>query len=228
MKIVALTGAGISRESGLKTFRDSNGLWENHEIEDVATFSGFQRNPQLVLDFYNERRRQVCQAEPNDGHRALAALGQNHHLSIITQNIDDLHERAGTQSEVIHIHGNIHQVIPVSGDLPAIRWQGDCNVGDFYPGTEIQLRPDVVWFGEPVRRWANCVELVKTCDVLIISGTSAEVYPAALLINLTNAAEIFVVDPKPPTIDRKATILTESASTGIPKIQELLNARNSQ
>lgn len=193
-KLVVLSGAGISAESGIKTFRDSNGLWENHKIEDVASPEGFARNPELVLDFYNLRRRQLHEVEPNEAHKILAELQKDFDVHIITQNVDDLHERAGSQS-VVHLHGELNKVRPVNNEEKIISWEGDLNWGDTDEnGT--QLRPHIVWFGEMVPEMENAATIASTADILLVVGTSLQVYPAASLLHyVSSRCEIFVIDP---------------------------------
>ena len=206
---VILTGAGISSESGLKTFRAADGLWENYAIEEVATPMGWQKNPQLVLDFYNERRKQCQMAKPNSAHLDLVKLEQKYKVSIITQNIDDLHERAGS-SFVLHLHGEIMKVcssLDTSLTYPA---NGDTKTGDKCEKNS-QIRPFIVWFGEEVPLITKAIEIVKTADLLIIIGTSLAVYPAAGLVDeASSGIPIYLIDPDPQreithTIKKKAT-----------------------
>lgn len=194
-KIVVFSGAGISAESGVKTFRDHDGLWENHRIEDVASPEGFLENPQLVLDFYNARRRQLNQVEPNDAHLILAELQEFYEVEIITQNVDDLHERAGSK-KVLHLHGELKKARPIDSDVDIVVWENDLNVGD-KNDKGVQLRPHIVWFGETVSEMENAIEITSTADYFIVIGTSMTVYPAAGLIHyLPEHCEIFVIDPK--------------------------------
>lgn len=194
-KIVVFSGAGISAESGVKTFRDHDGLWENHRIEDVATPKGFLKNPQLVLDFYNVRRRQLNEVEPNDAHLILAELQEFYEVEIITQNVDDLHERAGSK-KVLHLHGALKKARPIDSDVDIVVWENDLNVGD-KNDKGVQLRPHIVWFGETVSEMENAIEITSTADYFIVIGTSMTVYPAAGLIHyLPDDCEIFVIDPK--------------------------------
>lgn len=193
-KLVVLSGAGISAESGVKTFRDSNGLWENHSVEDVASPEGFERDPKLVLDFYNARRRQLLEVEPNQAHFILAELENNYEVEIITQNVDDLHERAGS-TKVLHLHGELKKARPVNSDSQIISWEKDLNIGDLnFDG--VQLRPHIVWFGEMVKEMDAAIEICAGADLFLIVGTSLSVFPAAGLINyLPENCEIFVIDP---------------------------------
>lgn len=222
MKIAVLTGAGVSAESGIKTFRDSDGLWEGHDVMEVASPEGFQRNPFLVLDFYNQRRRQLLTVRPNAAHIALAQLEQNHEVTIITQNVDDLHERAGS-SNVIHLHGELLKVRSTFDEDLILDWKEDLNLGDFCEHNH-QLRPHIVWFGEMVPLIEMTAEIVEQADAIIIVGTSMQVYPAASLMQFAKEdAKIYFVDPKPSISETKRiTVFAENASTAVPKIVELL------
>lgn len=193
-KLVVLSGAGISAESGIKTFRDSNGLWENHRVEDVASPEGFARDPQLVLDFYNLRRRQLKEVQPNEAHQILADLESDFDVHIITQNVDDLHERAGS-TKVLHLHGELLKARPVNSDSNIIPWENDLNLGDLnYEG--IQLRPQIVWFGEMVPAMEQATIITSSADIFVVIGTSMQVYPAAELIHyVSENCEIYVIDP---------------------------------
>ncbi|THH37677.1 SIR2 family NAD-dependent protein deacylase [Neolewinella litorea] len=194
--VVVLSGAGISAESGLKTFRDSNGLWEEHRVEDVATPEAFARNPELVMRFYNLRRAQLRDARPNEGHRLIAELEQQYRVTVITQNVDDLHERGGS-TRVLHLHGELTKVRPVRGHGKPRPWSGDLAIGDVdEQGT--QLRPHIVWFGEEVPMIERAVEEVQTADAVIIVGTSLQVYPAAGLVGFApESAPVIYIDPSP-------------------------------
>jgi len=218
MKIVILSGAGISAESGLGTFRDSGGLWEKFNIEDVATPQAWNKNPKLVLAFYNERRRQNNLAIPNDGHLALKELEAHFQVDIITQNIDDLHERAGS-SNVLHLHGEIKKAKTFELSEKYYEIDGDIEIGDL--GQDgLQLRPHVVWFGESVPQLLNAAKVVEEADVFIVVGTSLNVYPAANLIHYTKSNCLrYLVDPN--TIDMnfsKAEHVKMNATIGIPKL----------
>jgi NAD-dependent deacetylase len=195
-KIVVLTGAGISAESGLQTFRDADGLWEGHNVYDVATPEAWQRDPVMVQEFYNIRRRSVLEAKPNDAHSALVMLEDKYDVQIITQNIDDLHERAGSK-QVLHLHGIITKA--QSEKYPHLTYdiQGhELKMGDLCE-RGYQLRPHVVWFGEPVPMIEKAIEICSSADIAIVIGTSLQVYPAAGLLDvLPPNAEIFLVDPK--------------------------------
>ena len=193
-KLVVFSGAGISAESGVQTFRDSNGLWENHRVEDVASPEGFTKNPQMVLDFYNARRRQLNDIKPNKAHLILAELEKHFDVEIITQNVDDLHERAGSK-KVIHLHGELKKARPVNSDSNIILWEKDLNVGDLnFEG--IQLRPHIVWFGEMVAEMEKAIEITSHADFFLVVGTSMSVYPAAGLIHyIPKTCKVFVIDP---------------------------------
>jgi len=222
MKIVVLTGAGISAESGLKTFRDSNGLWEGHDVMQVATPEGFKNDAALVLEFYNQRRRQLLEVQPNNAHTALAQLEATHDVTIITQNVDDLHERAGSTA-VIHLHGELLKVRSSVNAQYIVDWQQDVCVGDMCPNGH-QLRPHIVWFGEAVPMLDVAIDHVESADALLIVGTSMQVYPAAGLVQYaSNHAPIYFVDPK-PSIDssNRITVFAEKATTGVPKAIERL------
>lgn len=192
--LVVLSGAGISAESGVRTFRDSNGLWENHRVEDVATPEAFAVNPQLVLNFYNERRRQLNVVQPNDAHRLLAELERDFNVQIITQNVDDLHERAGSTC-VIHLHGELKKARSVLPYSEPVEWNNDLNVGDVDVQGN-QLRPHIVWFGEEVPEMAVAQSIAELADIFLVIGTSLQVYPAAGLLHaIPGQCEVFVIDP---------------------------------
>lgn len=194
--IVVLTGAGISAESGIQTFRDSNGLWENHDVMEVASPRGFENNPELVLEFYNQRRRQLKTVEPNAAHYSIAQLEENYQVFVVTQNIDDLHERAGS-SNILHLHGELFKVRPVGKSEPVINWYEDLTLGDLSEDG-IQLRPHIVWFGESVPNMDQAVQLVAQADLLVVVGTSLQVYPAAGLVDYApQYTPIVVIDPNP-------------------------------
>ncbi|MFT2704438.1 SIR2 family NAD-dependent protein deacylase, partial [Helicobacter pylori] len=177
--LVILSGAGISAESGIKTFRDADGLWEGHDIMEVASPYGWKKNPQKVLDFYNQRRRQLFEVYPNKAHEALAELEKHYQVNIITQNVDDLHERAGS-SCILHLHGELLSVRSEKDPNLVYRWEKDLNLGDLAKDKS-QLRPDIVWFGEAVPLFEEAISLVKQAHLLIIIGNSLQVYPAASL-----------------------------------------------
>lgn len=224
-KLVVLSGAGISAESGVKTFRDSDGLWEDHRVEDVASPEGFERNPQLVLDFYNQRRKQLLEVKPNRAHEILAELENDFDVTIITQNVDDLHERAGS-TKVLHLHGELKKARPVDDDSEIISWEIDLNLGDC-TDNGIQLRPHIVWFGEMVTEMENAVKIVEEADLLLIIGTSMNVYPAAGLIhNVPSNCEIFVIDPKlPAQFKANFNCFQTTATEGMALLKKQLLAR---
>ena len=223
MKIAVLTGAGVSAESGIKTFRDSDGLWEGHDGMEVASPEGFTRNPEVVLDFYNQRRKQLLSVQPNAAHYALVALEDKHDVTIITQNVDDLHERAGS-TNVIHLHGELLKVRSTGDENLVLEWKEDLNLGDVCENNH-QLRPHIVWFGEMVPMIEVAAEVVEQADAILIIGTSMQVYPAAGLVQYAKPdAQIFFVDPKPSISEsKKITVFAEKASIGVPKVVELLN-----
>jgi NAD-dependent deacetylase len=213
--IVVLTGAGMSAESGLKTFRDADGLWEGHDVMSVASPGGFARNPELVLDFYNQRRKQLLQVEPNTAHVALANLEKDFKVTIITQNVDDLHERAGSKN-VIHLHGELLKVRSTNDEFDIQEWTTDLLLGDTC-AKGYQLRPHIVWFGEAVTMIPKAISVCKSADILLIIGTSMQVYPAASLIHyVSHQTKIYYIDPK-PTIEsnHQITVIAKKASEGI-------------
>ncbi len=220
--IVVLTGAGMSAESGIKTFRDADGLWEGHDVMEVASPQGFSANPELVLDFYNQRRRQLLNVEPNTAHFALSALEKEYKVSIITQNVDDLHERSGS-SKIIHLHGELLKVRSVYNEFDILHWAKDLNLGDKCK-KGYQLRPHIVWFGEAVPMIDKAVTICQTADILLIIGTSMQVYPAASLMHyVSNTTKIFYIDPKPAMIsNNQITVIAETATVGIFKFTDLL------
>ncbi len=222
--MVVLTGAGISAESGLKTFRDANGLWEGHDVMEVASPQGFSKNPELVLSFYNQRRRQLLQVQPNEGHKALVKLENHFEVQIITQNVDNLHEKAGS-SNVLHLHGELLKVRSTVTETKILDWQKDLNLGDRDENGH-QLRPHIVWFGEMVPLLETAIQITQTADILIIIGTSMQVYPAASLVNFVNSGiPIYFIDPKPNVHQadfENLTILATSATVGVPKLVKLL------
>lgn len=198
MKIVVLTGAGISAPSGIKTFRDSDGLWENHRIEDVATPEAWQKNPELVLEFYNQRRLNVINSQPNTAHFYLAELEKEQNVQIITQNVDDLHERAGSKN-ILHLHGEIMLAKSSRADQDhkyyKVKSDGLLKKGD-YCDSGYQLRPHIVWFGEDVPLYPKALEIAREADILIVIGTSLQVYPAAALAYQTKTGcQLIIVDP---------------------------------
>lgn len=220
--IVVLTGAGMSAESGLKTFRDADGLWEGHNVMDVATPEGFKSNPQLVLEFYNQRRRQLLEVQPNSAHVDLAKLEAEYKVSIITQNVDDLHERAGS-SNVIHLHGELLKSRNIIDPEDCFARDCDINLGDTCPNGH-QLRPHIVWFGEAVPMIDKAIEVCATADILIIIGTSMQVYPAASLMHyVPEGTPIFFIDPKPAMESRgHLTVIAETATKGVKTLIDML------
>ncbi|SHI61888.1 SIR2 family NAD-dependent protein deacylase [Flavobacterium terrae] len=223
-KIVVLTGAGMSAESGINTFRDSNGLWENHDIMEVASPEGWRNNPALVLDFYNKRRAQLKEVKPNRGHEILAELEKNFDVQIITQNVDNLHEKAGS-SHVLHLHGELTKVRSVADENYILDWTEDIHLGDTDTNGN-QLRPQIVWFGEAVPAIEDAIPMMEEADIVIIIGTSLQVYPAAGLMHYAKSSTpVFYIDPKPATIYDLANpleVLAMSASEGLSKIQNQL------
>jgi len=222
-KIVVFSGAGISAESGLKTFRDSDGLWENYEITEVATPEAWNRNPTLVLDFYNMRRKQVLSAQPNPAHYGLVELEEQFDITIITQNIDDLHERAGNK-KILHLHGEIlksrstltDKVYSISGE--------ELNIGDLCE-KKGQLRPHIVWFGESVPNMIEASNICENADILIVVGTSLNVYPAANVIDyVPSKCKIYLIDPKEVATGYQSNVvfIKENASKGVPKLVKQL------
>ena len=223
-KIVVLSGAGISAESGIKTFRDSNGLWEGHAVSDVATPEGWTKNPGLVLDFYNQRRKQLQEVQPNRGHQIIAALENDFEVSIITQNVDNLHEKSGSTS-VIHLHGELLKVRSVANPNYILDWQQDLYLGDV--DTEgNQLRPDIVWFGEEVPTIELAISMVQNADILLIIGTSLQVYPAASLIHYAKPTiPTYYIDPNPSSIynlPKNIKVIATTGSKGMEIVQKEL------
>ncbi len=221
--IVVLTGAGISAESGINTFRDNNGLWEGHDVMEVASPEGWARNPELVLDFYNKRRRQLFEVEPNLAHHCLKELEEDFKVSIITQNVDNLHEQAGS-TKVLHLHGELQKVRSCRNESLIYDWQDDLNLGDLAEDNA-QLRPHIIWFGEAVPAIEEAIELVETADILLIIGTSMQVYPAAGLTNyLPYGKPIYLIDPKRPqgSLPAHAHFIQATACEGMPRLVHLL------
>lgn len=221
-KIVVLTGAGISAESGLSTFRDNDGLWDKYNVEDVATYEGYMRNREMVLDFYNGLSRQLYAAQSNEGHRQLVRLEEYYKVHIITQNIDNLHERAGSTS-VLHLHGELGKARSERDpDLIVEVGEKGIKLGDTAPDGA-QLRPFIVWFGEPVPNIEPAARLCDDADYFIVIGTSMNVYPAAGLINcVPRSASCYLVDPKAVPVSRPITIIQEKAGTGVKKVVDEL------
>ncbi|CAA6691915.1 MULTISPECIES: NAD-dependent deacylase [unclassified Lentimonas] len=226
--VVVLSGAGISAESGIQTFRAADGLWENHPIEDVATPEGWQRNPALVLEFYNQRRRQLYTVEPNAGHLALAQLETTHRVTIVTQNVDNLHERAGSTT-VVHLHGELDIARSTADESLLTPLKGkDIKLGD-QCALGSQLRPHIVWFGESVPLIERAEAIVQTADILIVVGTSLQVYPAAGLIGGTREGTLkFLINPElPPTeLQEQFTCIAHPAGTALPELVKRLQSRS--
>jgi NAD-dependent deacetylase len=223
-KIVVLTGAGISAESGIRTFRDSNGLWEEHRVEDVATFEAWQRNQQLVLDFYNQRRKQLYEVVPNPGHEALVELEKKYDVRIITQNVDDLHEQAGS-SNVLHLHGELKKVRSTLDENLVYTLEGWELKKDDLCEKGSQLRPHIVWFGEAVPMIEPAMELSAEADIFIVIGTSLNVYPAAGLVYYVKpGTPVYLIDPHAEMLSgvKNLTVLREPAGTGVPKLVKQL------
>lgn len=222
-KVIVLTGAGVSAESGINTFRDANGLWEGHDVMEVASPLGWEKNQKLVLDFYNARRKQLKTVAPNAAHKALKNLEEKYEVHIITQNVDDLHEQAGS-SNVIHLHGELKKVRSTFNENLILDWEHDLIEGDFCEHNH-QMRPHIVWFGEAVPMMEPAIEITSQADILIIIGTSMQVYPAAGLLDFAPAGiPVYFIDPKPSVSENKnLTILAEKASTGVQRVvKELL------
>lgn len=221
-KVVILTGAGISAESGISTFRDSDGLWEQYRVEDVATHDAYLRNPELVLNFYNERRRQLFAVKPNEGHRQLVRLEEKYDVHIITQNIDNLHEQAGS-TQVLHLHGELTKARSDKDDNLIVEiGDRDIRLGDKAPDGA-QLRPHIVWFGEAVPNIEPAAKLCEEADYFVVIGTSMNVYPAAGLIHyVPKGVPCYLVDPKAVAISRPITIVQEKAGTGVKKVVDEL------
>ena len=233
-KITVLTGAGVSAESGVSTFRDSDGLWENHKVEDVASIEGWYRNPQLVLDFYNARRAQLFQVRPNSAHLAIAELEKEYKVTVVTQNVDNLHERAGS-TKIIHLHGELTKVRPenccndrdgYSEETVFDIGADEINLGDVAPNGA-QLRPHIVWFGEAVPKIEAAIEAVDVADILLIVGTSLQVYPAAGLYRYAKmGTPIYIIDPKDvPVRDGRLTHIKEVATKGLEVFKNILKSK---
>lgn len=221
--LVVLTGAGISAESGLKTFRDSDGLWMGFNVEDVATPRAFKKDPKLVLDFYNMRRRDVALAQPNLAHIGLAALEKDFDVTIVTQNIDDLHERGGS-TNVVHLHGEIFTMRSVANDNKIYEIRDDINVGDVAEDGS-QLRPDIVWFEEPVPMIEEASKIMSNADIFVLIGTSLQVYPAAGLINYVPLdVPKYIIDKKIPFPSAPANFyfIEKPATEGVEELKKLL------
>jgi NAD-dependent deacetylase len=219
-RVVVLTGAGISRESGLQTFRDGDGLWNNYRIEDVATYEAWEANRALVIDFYNQRRKQLLEVHPNAAHFALKELEEKYDVQIITQNVDDLHERAGS-TNILHLHGELRKVRSTVNPKTVYELEGwELKEGDLCTEGG-QLRPHIVWFGEPVPLFDEAVRITKTADILIVIGTSLNVYPAAGLIHYAHSlCPTYLIDPGDFAFQNSQRInhIPKAATTGVPEI----------
>jgi len=233
-KIVVLTGAGVSAESGVSTFRDSDGLWENHNVEDVASIEGWYRNPRLVLDFYNARRAQLPTVKPNAAHLAIADLEREYKVTVVTQNVDNLHERAGS-TKIIHLHGELTKVRPenccnerdgFSEETVFDIGSDEIHIGDLAPNGA-QLRPHIVWFGEAVPKIEAAIDAVEAADILLIVGTSLQVYPAAGLYRYAKMdTPIYIIDPKDvPARDGRITHIKEVATKGMEVFKNILKSK---
>ncbi|MBR2064010.1 MAG: NAD-dependent deacylase [Bacteroidales bacterium] len=234
-RITVLTGAGVSAESGISTFRDSDGLWENHNVEDVASIEGWYRNPSLVLDFYNARRAQLFTVRPNAAHIAIASLEEEYDVTVVTQNVDNLHERAGS-TRVIHLHGELTKVRPenccndrdgYSEETVFDIGSDAIHVGDMAPNGA-QLRPHIVWFGEAVPKIETAIDAVEAADILLIVGTSLQVYPAAGLYRYAKmSTPIYIIDPKDvPLRDGRLTHIKDVATKGMESFKKLINSKS--
>jgi NAD-dependent deacetylase len=223
-KLIILTGAGISAESGIKTFRDADGLWEGHNVMEVASPEGYLENPELVLDFYNQRRKQLLEVSPNKAHYNLAKLENYFDVEIITQNVDDLHERAGS-TKVIHLHGELLKVRSAVNESNVLDWRKELVLGDLC-SEKSQLRPHIVWFGEMVPLLEKAIKITQTADILVVIGTSMQVYPAASLIDYIKPnTPIYFIDPKPTVSEsnfNNLTVITAIASYGTDQLYNLI------
>lgn len=225
-RIVVLTGAGISAESGIRTFRDSNGLWEDHEVMDVASPEGWRRDQELVLRFYNARRAQLKEVQPNAAHAAIKQLEDHFLVNVITQNVDDLHERAGSKN-VLHLHGQLKKARSTGNENLIYDWVDDLNTGDLCESGH-QLRPHIVWFGEAVPALEEAIRITSQADIVLIIGTSLQVYPAASLFAYAPPeANIFYIDPKPADNHQSQArghfeTIAKPASVGVPELVKKL------
>ena len=232
-KIVVLTGAGVSAESGISTFRDNGGLWDRYDVNDVASIDGWYRNRKLVLDFYNLRRAELEKARPNAAHLAIAALENRYEVTVVTQNVDNLHERAGS-TKIIHLHGELTKVRPETGAYDRTFSEEEVidvgysavHLGDCAPNGS-QLRPHIVFFGESVPKIDAAINVVERADILLIVGTSLQVYPAAGLYRYApSGCPIYIIDPKEvPVADPRITQIREVASRGMEIFQEYLEGK---
>jgi len=224
-RLVILSGAGMSAESGIRTFRDMNGLWEEYDVMEVASIEAWYKNPELLLHFYNDRRKQMIESKPNRGHLLLAELEKNYDVQIITQNVDDLHERAGSTS-VLHLHGELTKArSSIDPSLIYTLTDPEMKMGDKCAKGS-QLRPHIVWFGEEVPAMAEAVPIVESADYLCVIGTSLNVYPAAGLINYAQAGTpIFLIDPNPPaSLPRRVQVIAKGAGEGVEELIRRLAA----
>ena len=233
-KIAVITGAGVSAESGISTFRDSNGLWENYNVEDVASIEGWYRNRELMLDFYNQRRAELARVQPNAAHRSIAELEQDYEVTVITQNIDNLHERAGS-THIIHLHGELTKVRPEGSCSDADNFSeaevfdigyGEIHLGDKAP-SGVQLRPHIVWFGEAVPKIEAAMRAVQMADIVLIVGTSLQVYPAAGLYRYAgNSVPIYLIDPKGCSLhDPRLNVIKDVATNGMEVFKNILKSK---
>ena len=222
-KIVLLTGAGISAESGIQTFRDADGLWHNHKVEDVASPEGWRKNREVVLEFYNERRRKLKDVVPNHAHQLVKQLEEHFEVQIITQNIDDLHERAGS-TNILHIHGELNKMCSSLNRKLVYDCFDDIKIGD-KAADDSQLRPDIVWFGEDVPLYPVAIEMVKQADIFMVIGTSLQVYPAANLLSfIKHDAQLIIINPEHDggNYGGRAIYVKEKATTGMQKVFDVL------
>jgi len=226
-KICILTGAGISAESGIKTFRDADGLWEGHDVMQVASPQGWEADMELVLDFYNQRRAQLKEVEPNLGHLALKKLENHFETVVITQNVDNLHEKAGSE-KIIHLHGELNKVRSTRSTGLVYHWEKDLIMGDFCEDGH-QLRPHIVWFGEQVPMLSKAIREIENCDICVVIGTSMQVYPAAALVSyVPDHTKLYYVDPNPAlnhelhALSDRLKVIPEPASTGVPSLVDEL------
>ena len=223
-KLVVLSGAGISAESGIKTFRDADGLWEGHDIMEVASPLGWNKNPELVLDFYNKRRKQLHDVQPNQGHSILAELENHFDVHIITQNVDNLHEKAGS-TKILHLHGELLKVRSTKDENYILDWNDNLTTSHKDPNGN-QMRPHIVWFGEDVPAIEVAIELAEQADIFIVIGTSLQVYPAAGIMHYTKPeTPVYYIDPKPASVVQLANpleIIPLSGSEGMKMLKERL------
>ena len=223
-KLVVLTGAGMSAESGISTFRDAGGLWEKYPIEEVATPQAWAKNPALVLEFYNQRRKQLLEVEPNSGHFGLAELEKHFDVHIVTQNVDNLHERAGS-TKILHLHGELMKVRSTGANAEVFELSPEnieIQMGSLCP-KGYQLRPHIVWFGEAVPEIENAINIVSRADILVIIGTSMQVYPAASLIHYAKRnTPIYLIDPNEVNISNSVHVIQKTASEGVKELKEIL------